>query len=153
MGSIERGNLRALLALDEKRLDDTGNIELRCWGVAAGALGERVPDMVSLDPSWHHNYASVGFTTPSVADDWVPHYPSVRSDRVALTAALHTLTHDTAARERYLADGAGYAAEIGLTGDEAAALVDLSAQTLADLGVHPLVPFLAKLMIEHERRR
>jgi 2,3-dihydroxyphenylpropionate 1,2-dioxygenase len=153
LGFIERGNLRALLALDERRLDETGNIELRCWGVAAGALGERVPDIVSMDPSWHHNYASVGFTIPPTTEKWTPHYPPVRPDRVALTAALHTLAQDPAARERYLADGAAYAAEIGLKGDEADALANLSEQTLADLGVHPLVPFLTRLLIEHERRR
>lgn len=150
---IEAGNLRALLALDEQRLDETGNIELRCWGVAAGALGQRVPDIVSMDPSWHHNYASVGFTTAPADDNWKPHYPSVRPDRVALTQALHTLAHDASARERYLADGAAYAADIGLAGDEADALVNLSEQTLADLGVHPLVPFLTRLLIEHERRQ
>lgn len=153
LGDIERGNLRALLALDERRLDETGNIELRCWGVAAGALGERVPDIVSLDPSWHHNYASVGFVTPPAADNWMPHYPPVRPDRVALTAALHTLAQDPAARESYLADRAAYAAGIGLQGDEAEALVNLSEQTLADLGVHPLVPFLTRLLIDHERRQ
>jgi 2,3-dihydroxyphenylpropionate 1,2-dioxygenase len=150
---ISGGNLRALLALDEKRLDETGNIELRCWGVAAGALGERVPDIVSLDPSWHHNYASVGFVTRPVEDNWTPHYPSVRPDRVALTSALHVLAHDATARERYLADGAAYAAEIGLEGEEAAALADLSEQTMTELGVHPLVPFLTRMLIDHERRR
>jgi 2,3-dihydroxyphenylpropionate 1,2-dioxygenase len=149
---IGRGNLRALLALDEKRLDETGNIELRCWGVAAGALGERIPDVLSLDPSWHHNYASVGFTAPPAADNWTPHYPSVRPDRVALTAALHGLAHDAAARERYLADSAAYADEIGLAGDDADALINLSEQTMVDLGIHPLVPFLAKMIIEHDRR-
>jgi 2,3-dihydroxyphenylpropionate 1,2-dioxygenase len=44
----------------EAKLDETGNIELRCWACAVGALGERKPDVVSMDPSWHHNYASLG---------------------------------------------------------------------------------------------
>ena len=152
LAPIERGNLRSLLALDERRMDDTGNIELRCWGVAAGALGERVPDLVSLDPSWHHNYASVGFWSPPGGADWTPHYPSVRPDRVTLTNALHVLAMDSAARERYLADRAAYAAEIGLKGEEAAALVELSEATIGELGVHPLVPFLTRLLIDHESR-
>ena len=38
----------------EAELDETGNIELRCWACAAGALGERKPDVVSWDPSWSH---------------------------------------------------------------------------------------------------
>jgi len=148
---LKKGQLRALLALDERRLDETGNIELRCWGVAAGALGERVPDMISLDPSWHHNYASLGWTTPPVADDWSPHYPTVHAERVNLTRALHALAHNRSERELYLADPPSYAASRGLDGAEAAALVSLEADAMAALGVHPLVPFLAKLQIDHDR--
>ena len=148
---LKAGQLRALLALDERRLDDTGNIELRCWGVAAGALGERVPDIVSLDPSWHHNYASLGWTQPPAADDWSPHYPTVHAERVALTKALHLLAHDGGARARYLADPNAYANEAGLEGAEAAALVGLEAEAMAALDIHPLVPFLAKLQIDHDR--
>jgi len=148
---IRAGNLRALLSLDERRMDDTGNIELRCWGVAAGMLGERVPDVVSLDPSWHHIYASVGFHTPAVDDGWAPHYPAVRPDRVALTQALHVLAGDAAARERYLADPDAYAASVGLDGDQADALANLSEASMIELGVHPLVPFLTRLLIGHER--
>jgi len=150
---LKNGNLRALLALDERRLDDTGNIELRCWGVAAGALGERTPDVVSLDPSWHHNYASLGWTTAPVADAWSPHYPAALPERVALTQALHALAHDGAERARYLADPAQFAAARGLDGAEAEALVGLQEDAMAALGVHPLVPFLAKLQIDQERSR
>ena len=46
---------RWLLSLDDRMLEATGNIELRCWAVAASGS---VPDMVSFDPSWHHNYAT-----------------------------------------------------------------------------------------------
>ena len=62
--SIRRGALQTLAGLDERRLDESGNIELRCWAVAAGMLGERVPDVVEFNPSWHHNYCSVGFWQP-----------------------------------------------------------------------------------------
>ena len=59
---LAAGNLKSLIGYDEAELDDTGNIELRCWACAAGALGERKPDIVSMDPSWHHNYASLAWT-------------------------------------------------------------------------------------------
>ena len=59
---LKAGNLKSLIGYDEAELDETGNIELRCWACAAGALGERKPDVVSMDPSWHHNYASLGWT-------------------------------------------------------------------------------------------
>ena len=58
---LAAGNLKSLIGYDETELDDTGNIELRCWACAAGALGERKPDVVSMDPSWHHNYASLAW--------------------------------------------------------------------------------------------
>ncbi len=58
---LATGNLKSLIGYDEAELDDTGNIELRCWACAAGALGERKPDVVSMDPSWHHNYASLAW--------------------------------------------------------------------------------------------
>jgi len=43
---LAAGNLKSLIGYDEAELDDTGNIELRCWACAAGALGERKPDIV-----------------------------------------------------------------------------------------------------------
>ena len=36
---LAAGNLKSLIGYDEAELDDTGNIELRCWACAAGALG------------------------------------------------------------------------------------------------------------------
>jgi hypothetical protein len=48
---LAAGNLKALIGFDEAELDETGNIELRCWACAAGALGERKPEVVSMDPS------------------------------------------------------------------------------------------------------
>ena len=61
LDKLAAGNLKALIGFDEAELDETGNIELRCWACAAGALGERKPDVVSMDPSWHHDYASLGW--------------------------------------------------------------------------------------------
>jgi 2,3-dihydroxyphenylpropionate 1,2-dioxygenase len=61
---LAAGNLKALIGFDEAELDQTGNIELRCWACAAGALGERKPEVVSMDPSWHHNYASLAGLAP-----------------------------------------------------------------------------------------
>ncbi|HEX3697140.1 MAG TPA: hypothetical protein VH374_17320, partial [Polyangia bacterium] len=60
-------------------LDAAGNVELRCWACAAGALGERKPDIVSLEPSWHHNYASLGWFSPPAARP-EPHYPPIKPE-------------------------------------------------------------------------
>jgi 2,3-dihydroxyphenylpropionate 1,2-dioxygenase len=49
---------------------------------------------------------------------------------------------------RFLADPAAYAAGAGLTPDEQAALATLDQPALLALGIHPLVPFLARLQLE-----
>ncbi len=148
---LRRGNLKSLIGYDEGELDATGNIELRCWACAAGALGERVPDVIQLDPSWHHNYASLGWWG-DVAQPQSPHYPGTRPELVTLTTALHALMHDAQARRAWIVDPAGYAARFDLAEAQRAALVAMDRTALLAMGVHPLVPFLAAMQIERERR-
>ncbi len=62
---LAAGNLKSLIGYDAAELDASGNVELRCWACVAGVLGERKPDIVSFDPSWHHNYASLGWFEPA----------------------------------------------------------------------------------------
>ena len=103
LARIAAGNLKSLIGYHEDELDDKGNIELRCWACAAGALGERMPDIVSLDPSWHHNYASLAwFGSGDARRDL--HYPSIKPELVGLTTALHGLAHEASARAEFLAE-------------------------------------------------
>ena len=148
--SIHRGELQALAGLDERQLDESGNIELRCWAVAAGMLGERVPDVVEFNPSWHHNYCSVGFWSPPPAPA-TPHYPSTNPALVALTRALHGLAYDERARETYRRDAAGFAAASALSVEHARLLEAGDFRAIAALGVHPLVAFLARMQLERMR--
>src|SRR6201984_762070 len=97
LARIAAGNLKSLIGYDAAELDAAGNVELRCWACAAGALGERKPDIVSLEPSWHHNYASLGWFSPPEARR-EPHYPSIKPELVELTVALHCLAQDEASR-------------------------------------------------------
>ncbi|HLI11551.1 MAG TPA: hypothetical protein VKY65_08135 [Alphaproteobacteria bacterium] len=153
LSRLETGNLRSLLALDERTLDRHGNVELRSWAIAAGMLGERKPDMTSLDPSWHHVYGTLAFYSPRVERRDPLHYPAVHPHRVKLTAALHRLANQADERARYLADPRAYAAEAGLSAEEAGPLAAMDQAAIVALGVHPLVPFLAKLQIDRERGR
>ena len=148
---LSRGNLKSLIGLNEQQLDDTGNIELRCWAVAAGMLGERKPDVLELNPSWHHNYASLGFWSP-LAQEAAPHYPATRPDLVTLTSALHALANDADARQAFARDASGFAKNRGLSGAQAALLAASDFKAITALGVHPLVPFLARMQIERERK-
>ena len=152
LAKLAAGNLKSLIGYSEAELDASGNIELRCWACAAGALGERKPDIVSMDPSWHHNYATLAWFVGKEASG-APHYPSIKPELVALTAALHALAHDEAARAAYIADPAAYAARYELAPAERAALIALDVPAMVKMGAHPLVPFLANLQIERRRGR
>jgi 2,3-dihydroxyphenylpropionate 1,2-dioxygenase len=151
LAKLAAGKLKSLIGYDEAELDATGNIELRCWACAAGALGERKPDIVSLDPSWHHDYASLAWFSAAPAPE-PPHYPAIKAELVALTAALHALAHDAASRARYLADPAGFVAQYDLAPAQRAALLALDLPALSAMGAHPLIPFLAELQLKRERK-
>jgi len=151
VAELSTGNLRWLLSLDEKRLDDTGNIELRCWGVAAGLLGERKPDLVSLDPSWHHNYATMAFWSQGAAHQPDLHYPPIHPDQVVLADILHRLAHDGAERAKFLSDPQAYAGALAIAPAEKVALAAMDQSALLKLGVHPFLPFMAKLQIDRQR--
>jgi 2,3-dihydroxyphenylpropionate 1,2-dioxygenase len=140
------------LSLEEKRLDEMGNVELRSWAIAAGALGERKPDIAAFEPSWHHTYATIAFCTPPAAREEKLHYPGIHPERVKLTQTLHSLANDPQDRARYLSDPAAYAAASGLTAAEKSALASLDQTELLDLGIHPLVLFLARFQIDHARK-
>jgi 2,3-dihydroxyphenylpropionate 1,2-dioxygenase len=124
-----------------------GNIELRCWACAAGALGERKPDVISLDPSWHHNYATLAWIGAAEQSS-AAHYPSIKPELVDLTAALHGIAQDPELRRLYAADASAYADRFRLTGEQRAALIELDVPRIVTMGVHPLVPFLAQLQIK-----
>ncbi len=153
LGQLKLGRLKALIGLSEEALDASGNIELRCWALAAGALGDRVPDIVQWNPSWHHNYASLAWMAPQAEELAKPHYPSIKPQFVRLTEALHAVAHDAVARGRFMADPIAYAAASGVPIEQQAMLAAIDMPTMAKLGVHPLVPFLAHLQVEHLRRQ
>jgi 2,3-dihydroxyphenylpropionate 1,2-dioxygenase len=152
LDQLASGKLKSLIGYDEAELDDKGNIELRCWACAAGALGERKPDVVSFDPSWHHNYASLGWIGGE-AHDHAAHYPSIRPELVELTAALHGLAHDEVERAKFMANAEGYADRFSLPPEQRAALIALDLPAMVKMGAHPLVPFLAQLQMQRLRPR
>jgi 2,3-dihydroxyphenylpropionate 1,2-dioxygenase len=149
---LKTGNLRYLLSLEERRLDDTGNVELRSWAIAAGMLGERKPDIAAFEPSWHHTYATIAFHEPPAERRDPLHYPPIHAARVKLTQVLYRLANDASERRRYLGDPNSYAAGAGLAADEAAALGALDQTRLLALGIHPLVFFLANMQLDHARK-
>ncbi|MBV8888541.1 MAG: hypothetical protein JO305_02620 [Alphaproteobacteria bacterium] len=149
---LRAGHLKSLIGYSEAELDRAGNIELRCWAAAAGMLGERPPDLVSLDPSWHHNYASLGWwSDPPPAAEL--HYPSIKPELVGLIDALHGIAHDRGRLAEYLADRAAYADRFPLTAEQRAALIALDHAAIVAFGTHPLLPFLARMQIDRHGGR
>lgn len=151
LDKLRTGNLKSLIGLNENELDDTGNIELRCWACVAGALGEQKPDIVQMNPSWHHNYASLAWFSAD-AQPGKLHYPENKPELVELISALHTLAHDASARDAYMADANAYADRFKLSAEQRRALVALDMPAIVAMGTHPLVPFLANLQIQHLRK-
>lgn len=150
---LKSGNLRHLLALEERLLDAKGNVELRSWAIAAGMLGERKPDRSFFEPSWHHTYAMLAWDRPPTERDTPLHYPPIAPERVRLTALLYRLANDAAERARFLASPAAYAAATDLAPEERGALAALDQARMLGLGIHPLVFFLAQMQIEQQRKR
>ena len=81
-----------------------------------------------------------------------PHYPSIKPELVELTIALHGLAHDEASRTAFLADAAAYADRFRLTAEQRVALIALDTSAIVGMGTHPLVPFLANMQVERQRR-
>ncbi len=104
-----------------------------------------------MEPSWHHNYASLGWFSPP-EDPPDPHYKSIKPELVELTTALHGLTHDRESRAAFIADPAAYADRFRLTAEQRAALVAFDSRAMVAMGAHPLAPFLANMQIERQCR-
>ena len=103
-----------------------------------------------MDPSWHHNYASLAWFGGGPAER-AAHYPSIKPELVELTAALHGLAHEPDKRAQYVADAGAYADKYRLPADQREALVKLDMPTIVKMGAHPLVPFLAQMQIQRLR--
>jgi 2,3-dihydroxyphenylpropionate 1,2-dioxygenase len=97
---------------------------------------------------------SRGWSTASSPPPSCSRPPCSSSPRcdVELTAALHGLAHEQDKRERYVADPAAYAKGFKLTAEQEQALRDLDLERIVAIGAHPLVPFLARMLIQRMRR-
>lgn len=149
---IRAGNLRVILDLDSAALDRTGNVEARSWLMLAGALGERVPSIVALEPSWHHNYGMVSWDGSVEQPEPEPlHYPVPQAAQLALYAALYALRSSREACAEHLRDAEALADRHGLEGAARKAFVTLDQERLAEAQVHPLLGFLARLEVGFAR--
>ena len=106
---------------------------------------------VAIQKAFQARDASLGWFSPPARRP-EPHYPSIKPELVDLTVALHGLAHDEASRVTFLADAAGYADRFRLTAVQRGALIALDTRAIVAMGAHPLVPFLASMQVERQRR-
>ena len=105
-----------------------------------------------MDPSWHHNYASLAWFGGAGRRAATRTIPSIKPELVQLTSALHGLAHNADDRAQYMADAAAYADKFKLSGRAARGAGQARRPAIVKMGAHPLVPFLANMQIQRLRR-
>ncbi|HTY67871.1 MAG TPA: hypothetical protein VMH36_14550 [Alphaproteobacteria bacterium] len=145
---LAAGNLNYIMSYDAARLDKTGNVECRSLQILAGAIGDRKPDHAALEPSWHHIYAVLGWTSPITSEAYVPLYPGFAARHSELARAIHAIVTDDAAGSAYKADRPGFARRYDLPDEERAALVRLDEDELRERYlVNPMLTYMAKVKV------
>lgn len=143
---ISEGNLLHLMSFDETRLDKTGNVECRSLQILAGAIGDHKPDSAVFEPSWHHIYAVVGWTSGLEAPEYAPYYPGFTARHTQLARAIHAIAMNAAACEKFLTDRKGFGSSFDLSAEEAAALATMDEDVLRErYAINPMLVYQAKL--------
>jgi 2,3-dihydroxyphenylpropionate 1,2-dioxygenase len=145
---LAAGNLLYIMSYDSARLDRTGNVECRSLQILAGAIGDRRPDHALLEPSWHHIYAVLGWTTPLAQEAYAPLYPGFAARHSELARAIHAIVTDDAASAAYKSNRPEFAQRYDLPDEERAALVRLDEDELRERYlVNPMLTYMAKVKV------
>jgi len=145
---IAGGNLNYIMSFDEAQLDRTGNVECRTLQILAGAIGDHPPDECCFEPSWHHIYATFGWTTPLTRSIASPIYSGIPTERSELARALHAIVTDERARTAFMGEPKQYASQFALQADEAAALIALDENLLRErFSINAMLTYQAKLRL------
>jgi hypothetical protein len=80
------------------------------------------------------------------------HYRHPAAKAFRLNKLLYRVRMDDAVRRQFVADPESVIAGYGLTPDEIEAVKALAVNKLSALGAHPLLAFMARFNVEHDRR-
>lgn len=80
------------------------------------------------------------------------HYRHPPAGAFKLNKLLYRVRMDDAVRRQFMADPDGLLAGAGLSPEEAQAVKELDVNRLSALGAHPLLAFMARFNVEHDRR-
>jgi aromatic ring-opening dioxygenase catalytic subunit (LigB family) len=177
---MERGNTEAILALNNRQLDEVGNTEILSWAVmfgAIGAIGAQRGELLTYQPTWHHGHAVMQFLPPPQAPAETAAIPPYQFTGQAnefyrhpapssyhLNKLLYDLRHDAGLRRRLIEDPAAIAEERKLSPREAAVIdtlldedIDLlrnrEVHPIVEAGAHPLGLLMSLVVVQAEMRR
>jgi hypothetical protein len=81
------------------------------------------------------------------------HYRHPPAKAFRLNKLLYRVRMDSIVRRQFMQNPDSVIAEYRLTPEEAAAAKELDVDALSSLGAHPLLAFMARYNVEHDRRR
>jgi hypothetical protein len=80
------------------------------------------------------------------------HYRHPPAGAFRLNKLLYRVRMDEGVRRRFMEEPDAVLAEYGLGGEQAEAARELDVNRLSALGAHPLLAFMARFNVEHDRR-
>jgi hypothetical protein len=80
------------------------------------------------------------------------HYRHPPASAFRLNKLLYRVRMDDAVRQQFLADPDSVVAGCGLSDEAVQAVKELDVNRLSALGAHPLLAFMARFNVEHDRR-
>ena len=80
------------------------------------------------------------------------HYRHPPADAFRLNKLLYRVRMDEAVRKQFMRDPDAVLADYQLSADQTEAVKALDVNKLSALGAHPLLAFMARFNVEHDRR-
>ncbi|HLG73657.1 MAG TPA: hypothetical protein VK009_24835 [Chloroflexota bacterium] len=80
------------------------------------------------------------------------HYRHPPASAFPLNKLLYRVRMDDAVRRRFIDDADAVIGEYQLPAEQAQAVRELDVEKLASFGAHPLLAFMARFNVEHDRR-
>jgi 2,3-dihydroxyphenylpropionate 1,2-dioxygenase len=162
---LEEGRVESVLDLTGVQLDETGNTELLSWMVALGATGADRGELLTYQPTAHHGHAVMRFL-PAKGERGQAHrdmldyggfqfrgegyqfYKHPTAEEYPLNRALAELKRSEELRARFVHDVEGVCAELGLSGEQVAAMKTYSTEAVVAQGGHGILSLTAMLALQ-----
>ena len=166
---IEEGRPESIMELTGEQLDEVGNTELLPWMIMWGAIGNRPGELLTYQPTSHHGHAVFRFipnrgTRGQVHEErplyggfefkgaGYEFYRYPEPSLLPLNRALYQLRNDDDLRYRFVRNQEEVCAELGLTDSQAAALKEMTTDSVVAEGAHGILAITSMLTIQRAAR-